>query len=473
MKRLVLLATLLAFVLGMAASAHAVTMKASGQYIIEFLVSDNFDLNEKANTSSDRNGDFNVFQRFRTQFDFIANENLKGVLATEIGSTADEQRWGGQNYRFHDRFNGINVRRAYVDFKIPGTKIANRVGYQGINLPAAYGGGSLILDDEVAGVFTTIPVIDEVSVVAGYARLYDYDNTDNPSGTSNSSVDAATLIVPVKLDGFKFAPFFMYAYAGGAAVNDLATDTSYSNSARRMIRGLTGPGAPTINGRNAYWGGTSFEMTYFDPIKVMADVNYGSASGTHNLDSEDRSGWMFDLAVDYTGLDFMTPELFFAYTSREDDKTSNGSERMPMLTARNWGVGSFFFNGDTLIEGTPNGTTDARNLGFWAVGLQLKDISFIDQLKHTFIVMYAQGTNDKDLVGVAGSNYYSYGYTLTEKDHIWEVDLNTSYKLYDELTLSFDLGYINNGYDKDVWASSATRDPADAYKLSTGIKYEF
>ncbi len=31
MKRLVLLATLLAFVLGMAASAHAVTMKASGQ----------------------------------------------------------------------------------------------------------------------------------------------------------------------------------------------------------------------------------------------------------------------------------------------------------------------------------------------------------------------------------------------------------------------------------------------------------
>ncbi len=466
MKRLVLLATLLAFVLGMAASAHAVTMKASGQYIIEFLVSDNFDLNEKANTASDRNGDFNVFQRFRTQFDFIANENLKGVLATEIGSTADEQRWGGQNYRFHDRFNGINVRRAYIDFKIPGTKIANRIGYQGINLPAAYGGGSLILDDEVAGVFTTIPVIDEVSVVAGYARLYDFDNTDSVSGTSNTSVDAGALIVPVKLDGFKFAPFFMYAYAGGAAMQDIGVGT---NGSSRLVRGLTSQGS-NLEGRKVYWGGTSFEMTYFDPIKVMADVNYGNASGVGDVD--DRSGWLVDLAVDYTGFDFMTPELFFAWTSGEDDDSSNGSERMPMLTGRNWGVGSFFFNGDSLIEGTPNGTTDARQLGFWAVGLQLKDISFIEKLKHTFIVMYAQGTNDKDLV-TTGSNYYSYGYTLTDKDHIWEVDLNSSYKLYDELTLTFDLGYINNGYDEDVWANTASRDRSDAYKLSTGIKYEF
>ncbi|MCM0754170.1 outer membrane homotrimeric porin [Desulfovibrio aminophilus] len=465
MKRLVLLATLLAFVLGMAASAHAVTMKASGQYIIEFLVSDNFDLNENANTASDRNGDFNVFQRFRTQFDFIANENLKGVLATEIGDSADNQRWGGANFHFHDRDNSFRIRRAYIDFKIPDTKIANRVGFQGVNLPAAYGGGSLILDDEVAGVFTTIPVIDEVSVVAGYARLYDFDNTDSVSGTSNTSVDAGALIVPVKLDGFKFAPFFMYAYAGGAAVQEFGAGT---NGSARMVRGLTSQGS-NLEGRKVYWGGTSFEMTYFDPIKVMADVNYGSASGVGDVD--DRSGWMFDLAVDYTGFDFMTPELFFAWTSGEDDKTTNGSERMPILTARNWGVGSFFFNGDSLIEGTPNGTTDARQLGFWAVGLQLKDISFIEKLKHTFIVMYAKGTNDENLV--AGGNYYSYGYTLTEKDHIWEVDLNNSYKLYDELTLTFDLGYINNGYDKDVWASSATRNPADAYKLSTGLKYEF
>ncbi len=457
MKRLVLLATLLAFVFGMAASAHAVKVEASGAWAVEFLFSENFDMQK--NGGGDGQGDFNVYQRLRTQFDFIANENLRGVLATEIGSTSAQQRWGGQNYRFHDRFNGINVRRAYIDFAIPGTKITNRIGYQNINLPAAVGGGSMILDDEVAGVVTAVPVIDELSVVAGYARLYDYDNTSNVSSTQNSAFDAGVLILPVKLDGFEFAPFFMYAYAGEAAVNQMA--------ANGETWGLTTPGAFSAAGRNAYWGGTSFTMTYFDPIKVMADINYGKVTG--RIDADDRSGWMFDLAVDYTGFDFMTPELFFAYTSGEDSDITDGSERMPTLNARNWALGSFFFGGDTLLQGSKG--YGVEQTGFWALGLSLKDISFLEKLSHTFTVMYAKGTNDKALIGNAA---ITYGQTLTEEDHIVEVDLNTKYQLYEELCLTLDLGYINNGYDKDKWrVANPGLDKNDAYKLSTGILYQF
>ncbi|WP_415519401.1 MAG: outer membrane homotrimeric porin [Desulfovibrio aminophilus] len=468
MKRLVLLATLLAFVFGMAASAHAVKVEASGAWAVEFLFTENFDM-AKGN-DGDNQGDFNVYQRLRTQFDFIANENLRGVLATEIGSTSDQQRWGGQNYRFHDRFNGINVRRAYVDFAIPGTKITNRIGYQNINLPAAVGGGSMILDDEVAGVVTAIPVIDELSVVAGYARLYDFDNDDNISGTQNTSLDAGVLILPVTLDGFKFAPFFMYAYAGSAAVNEMVrTDPVTGDLIGPGTWGLTGPGAISTAGRKVYWGGTSFEMTYFDPIKVMADVNYGKATGSDKVD--DRSGWMFDLAVDYTGFDFMTPELFFAYTSGEDSDVTDGSERMPTLNARNWALGSFFFGGDTLLQGSKGYGTEQT--GFWALGLSLKDISFLEKLSHTFTVMYAKGTNDKALIG---NPAIEYGQTLTEEDHIVEVDLNTKYQLYEELCLTLDLGYINNGYDKDKWRAAPGMgglDKNDAYKLSTGILYQF
>jgi len=472
MKRLVLLATLLAFVFGMAASAHAVKVEASGAWAVEFLFSENFDMHKNGGTG-DGQGDFNVYQRLRTQFDFIANENLRGVLATEIGSTAAEQRWGGQNYRFHDRFNGINVRRAYVDFAIPGTKITNRIGYQNINLPAAVGGGSMILDDEVAGVVTAIPVIDELSVVAGYARLYDFDNNSD-SGTQNSAFDAGVLILPVTLDGFKFAPFFMYGYAGNAAITDMANPylSILPPAARNpqdlgYLVGLTGPGAFNTAGRNAYWGGTSFEMTYFDPIKVMADINYGKVVG--NIDADDRSGWMFDLAVDYTGFDFMTPSLFFAYTSGEDSDVTDGSERMPTLNARNWALGSFFFGGDTLLQGSKG--YGSEQTGFWALGLSLKDISFLEKLSHTFTVMYAQGTNDKALIG---NDFIWYGQTLTEEDHIVEVDLNTKYQLYEELCLTLDLGYINNGYDKDKWrAVDPNLDKGDAYKLSTGILYQF
>ena len=178
---------------------------------------------------------------------------------------------------------------------------------------------------------------------------------------------------------------------------------------------------------------------------------------------------MFDLAVDYTGFDFMTPELFFAYTSGEDSDITDGSERMPTLNARNWALGSFFFGGDTLLQGSKG--YGVEQTGFWALGLSLKDISFLEKLSHTFTVMYAKGTNDKALIGNAA---ITYGQTLTEEDHIVEVDLNTKYQLYEELCLTLDLGYINNGYDKDKWrVANPGLDKNDAYKLSTGILYQF
>ncbi len=164
--------------------------------------------------------------------------------------------------------------------------------------------------------------------------------------------------------------------------------------------------------------------------------------------------------------------MFFVYTSGEDDDADNGSERMPALKTRNWAAGSFWFGGDTLLSGS-NGYLNTE-MGFWALGLSLKDISFIEKLSHTITGMYVQGTNDKATagwtIGATGLDFVSYGHSLTEEDHIIEFDLNNSYKLYDELTLSLDLGYIVNGYDKDTWAGIERE---DAFKLSTGLAYSF
>jgi hypothetical protein len=469
MKRLVLLATILAFVLGMASMASAATIKASGQWALEFLFSENFDMTNE-NDSADSNGDFNVYQRARTQFDFIANENLKGVLATEIGTT----RWGEGNagaagFHFRDHSTPINVRRAYLDFMVPDTKVAVRGGLQGIALPnsGAFNNSNIILDDEMPALVVSTPIIDEVSVLAGYGRLYDEDTTIGISGHTNGSLDTGFLALPVTLDGFAFAPYFVYAYAG----HDAYTSMNVGNpGANDIIAGLLTKNPDLTTGRRAYWGGTSFTMTYFDPIKVMADVAYGNVNG--GGDANNRSGWMFDLAVDYTGFDYMTPEVFFAYTSGEDDNVNNGSERMPVIKTRNWAAGSFWFGGDTLLSGN-NGYVNTE-MGFWALGLSLKDISFIENLSHTVTGMYVQGTNDKNTagqtIGETNLDFVSYGHSLTEKDHIIEFDLNNSYQLYDELTLSLDLGYIVNGYDKDTWGSINRE---DAFKLSTGLSYNF
>ncbi len=457
MKRLVLLATVLALVLGMASVASAATVKASGDWALEFLFSQGYNMTDNA-SGANNDGDFGVYQRARTKFEFIANENLKGVLGTEIGTAT----WGNE-FRFHDHNVPVSVRLAYLDFTVPDTKIAVRGGLQTIVLPnsGAFCGSNIILDTEMPSLVVSAPIIDEVSVLTGYGRLYDNDATFGNSGHTNGSFDTGFVGLPVNLDGFAFAPYFVYAYAGHDALAD-------ANLNGNLASGLLTPAPDLTAGRNAYWGGTSFTMTYFDPIKVMADVAYGSVSG--GGDTNDRSGWMFDLAVDYTGFDFMTPEVFFVYTSGEDDDATNGSERMPLLYSQYWAPGSFWFGGDTLLMGS-YGYLNSQT-GFWTAGLSLKDISFVEKLSHTINALYVQGTNDKDTANttVAGYDFVTYGRSLTEEDHIIEFDLNNKYQLYDELALTLDLGYIINGYDKDTWGG-IERD--DAFKLSTGLAYSF
>jgi len=74
-------------------------------------------------------------------------------------------------------------------------------------------------------------------------------------------------------------------------------------------------------------------------------------------------------------------------------------------------------------------------------------------------------------LNVAGN----YGRVLTEKDSLWEVDLNSKYQVYEQLALNLELGYIFNNYDKDVWTTSGAQDTLsqDAYKAVLQVEYSF
>lgn len=105
------------------------------------------------------------------------------------------------------------------------------------------------------------------------------------------------------------------------------------------MRGLASLNATTNSGGsdfdNAYWLGAAFTMDLFDPFVLKADLNYGKVES--GLKQNERSGWLFDAALEYKGLDFMTPEVFFVYTTGEDGngtKDGGDSERMPILLLR-------------------------------------------------------------------------------------------------------------------------------------------
>jgi hypothetical protein len=494
MKKMSFFSILALLVLGIASVAQAADIKATGKWQI-----DSYWNNSMNFESMNKDQAFRIEQRIRTKFEFIANENLKAVLDTQIGSNT----WGNGQYQIsagrtpNDTARGANglgngnimLRQGYIDFKWPSTPVNFKVGFQTLSLPAAFGGGSAILDDQVGAAVMSTPIVDGVKLLAGYARPYDGNNFGSTSSINNTGTSADMGFVAVPVDyfkGFSIVPFGAFMYAGNSAAGSFSGATSQI--------GFGSAGANNSVGVRSYWAGAAFTMTAFEPFKVMADVNYGRATYSNYTlaDSSDggRQGWLFDLAVDYTGLSMMTPEVYYVYTSGVRNNSSKDG-RMPIAgNPQSWTINNSFFFGDrnmitgfnTASTGGSNGAGTRNSMGFWATGFALKDIKVLDGFTHTFNVMYAKGTNDSDAVvntRRATGISTGYGVFLTDKDSLVEVDLQTKYKIYDELSLQLDLGYINADIDKDTWRSVNANYGNDemlvknAYRVAMGLSYSF
>jgi hypothetical protein len=436
-----LLAAALVLVLGMAVSASAAPeVSISGNLLVNAVWMNNWNF-------QDGMGDgqaMNIVERADLYFTVTANENLKGVL----GLRSDKGSWGDGDFGLGQPGGAdtaqLNIRDAYIDFNWPGTDVNVKAGIYTVALPQSVGSASMIVAERAGAVMVSAPVTDNVSVLAGYTRL-----ANNQTGAAGSAIaaglngedflDGYLLALPLSFEGVSATPFFLY---GNGGQNYVARNEEVT----------------------AYWTGTNFTMSLFDPFIVKADVNYGKLDA--DTDTNDASGWLFDLGLDYTGFDFMTVSAFFVYTTGEDDDAGNGSEVMPILDG-DWAVGSFWFGGGSITSDDINGGDTP--LGFWTVGLSLTDIqSFAQGLTHDFHVLYVKGTNDADLY-TSGAAATTFG-KLTDKDSLWEVDFNTAYAVYDELTLYGQLGYINSDFDESVWGNTVDN---DAWKVATGVVYKF
>jgi len=438
MKRLVLLSMLCAFVFGVAATASAADIKASGKYTFEAIWSNQSFEDDNSDTK------FDVYQRLRTKFEFIANENLKGVLYTEVGtSTWGEEMQSGSNIKADKTDEGaVEIKAGYIDFNWPGTQQNIKVGQLGVTLPNAIGGSSMILDDELPTAMISGPITDHVAYMLGWHRLQKNSSTSDLD--DDAALDAVSVALPLNFDGVSIQPFMVYGYGGDNYTVDYGVDEK------------------AVEIDNVWWTGVAFELTMFDPFVFKADLNYGNADVE---DKEDANGWYFGAALEYKGFDFMTPEVFFAWTSGDDDDADyKGEGQMPIMpgSTGDWALGSFFFGGDWGLKGSID--ADDTALGFWTLGVSLKDISFFEGLTHTVNVLYIKGTNDEDNA-VTSDTSRSY---LTEEDSLFEVDLNSAYSIYDELTAYVELGWIAEDFDGKRDSGSD-----DAWKVSTGLNYKF
>lgn len=133
---------------------------------------------------------------------------------------------------------------------------------------------------------------------------------------------------------------------------------------------------------------------------------------------------------------------------------------------------SFGFPGSVYRQDTYFGLNGA---GSWALGLQLADISFMENLSHVFRVVYMQGTNDADVIknNPSMASAFAPGQTyvfLTDKDSAIEVNFDTTYKIYENLSLVVEMGWIKLDMDEGTWGSD---DYSDAKKMVFNFIYEF
>ncbi len=486
MKRL-FFASLAAAFLFAAGTAQAVDVKVKGSFNFVYVAHDGTDFIGDNGEKREQDGFF-VKQRVRTQVDFIASEYVKGVVQFEIGDIF----WGrggteGPGSGGALDSDGVNVetKHAYLDFLVPNTELSVRMGLQYLPLPMGTGYTNPVFSADVAGIVTSYKFNEMFGLTAFWARPFDrYDNDDKHGGVRSldDEVDMFGLVAPVTGDGWSVTPWFVYANVGSASGM-----YEYIAGYRGRMQHYTGYNALSYEDNDrasAWWLGGAFSMNMLDPLVFGLDVMYGDLGrntfGLRNaktgavgpVSDIETQGWFITAKLDYK-LDWAVPGIFGWWSSGDDAKDAADGKfgRIPTVgmddgfSPTSFGLsGNYLYGYDAVISSTGAGT--------WGVGLQVADLSFVQDLSHLLRVAYYKGTNDHEMVGnalivpLSGEKVY-----MTDKDSAWEVNFDHFYKVYPNLTVYLELGYINLDMDEDVWGKDTYGD--DAFRGQLGFVYSF
>uniref|UniRef100_UPI0026F34511 outer membrane homotrimeric porin n=1 Tax=Desulfovibrio piger TaxID=901 RepID=UPI0026F34511 len=493
--------------LGAASGAKAIDFKASGEWLVGFGLGDGSLIKDVDNKKYHHDDTFNAGQRVRLQLDAVASESLSGTVFFEIG----DQMWGNAESGGALGADGkeVKVKNAYIDWMVPNTDLKLRMGLQAVALPNV-AGGSAIMDGDAAAVVASYQFNDNVGLTALWMRpLNDnyagrvYGDREDYQKNYLDNMDLFALMLPLKFDGVELTPWAMYGMQGkntrfnegGVETADGALDVTLPGYLPGMNFGPGGLGKTSKAYGSMFWAGLPVAITAFDPLNIEFDINYGYVEAMGRYDvlkrgtdwvrgNSKREGWLVKALVEYK-MDWGTPGIFGWYASGDDGNVKNGSERLPSIA----GAGNFtsFMGDGNLAWGTGYNFYD-NNLtyaGTWGVGLQIADVSFVEDLKHTFRVAYWGGTNSPSMVKYMGSGVAwndttatQDGPYLTTNDGLLEFNLVNSWQIYENLEANLELGYIVNMMDKDTWDKSYITEKRnwskqDAWKAQLIFAYTF
>ncbi len=357
--------------------------------------------------------------------------------------------------------------------------------------------------------------------------------TDDEHSRSNylDNYDLFMLSIPLQGENWSVNPWFMLGFKGDN-VNESLSAVNSSDAVYFTAVGLSpdpmlgsaplfggqyaatvasaAPSADWYNGER--WNGDEDAYTtvwfvglpmsfQYDAWNFELDLNYGYVqySGTYTADNfashyidaqgqdqylvgsrvdSKRSGWLIKGLIEYK-MDWGTPGLFAWYGSGDDNDVKNGSEMMPFVNP--YGTFTSFMGGEGLGWQPGLSYEQMTNYsGTWGIGLQVTDLSFMEDLSHVIRIAYWGGTNSSEMTDYIETPYLGNngrGMYLTEDDYLVEINFDTKYQIYDNLSAHLQLGYIFNGIDHDNYRTWDGRDrlgdARDGYKATLTFNYSF
>lgn len=507
--------------------ALAVDFSAKGQWVMSFDAGDSGSFSKYTNRSNQKSiagykgteDFFEASQRIRLQLDVAASEALSGTVQFELG----ESSWGKADQGAALGTDGTNVKlkHAYITWQVPNTGLMLRMGLQGVALPAFTTKGSEVFDDDVAAVVASYAFNNTVTLSALWARPYNdnYLGGGSASAFSADNIDTFGLLLPITLPGINVTPWLAYSHIGPNFIrtnNDLFGQAfgMFSSNARRGLfpnyfaynrdrftanasNPMSFDYAVMTRPSSGFWAGLTGEVTAFDPWRFAWDANYGAAK--HEFDWLNREGWYVSALAEYA-LNWGIPGLYAWYSSGDDNDPTNGSERLPSISADGDNEFSgFAFSGNSYI-GRENAIGNAM-YGTWGIGARVKNMSFVEDLRHTLRINYIGGTNSPSMAKyMTGTKSKAAPYDsgwgnmdfngddkvyLTTQDSALEFGLNTEYKLYDNMKIYLEANYIALWLDNDTWKAGANSKMAggpnaihhvsgkDAWNINLAFVYDF
>jgi len=474
------LAALLAalFLLAPAAPARATRVTMSGETYVYAASFQNRNFTGWTPDGAQTEDAFSVWQRLRLRSDFIQDENLAFSLWLQVDNTP----WGGGYATVDNPAVAVQVFKAYLQFKWPGSEVEFTLGKATVTLPQSEAfNGSVVLDTEYPALAVQVPLAEGVDLLASYGRPIGYTQAlEDVSSRPTDVVDLAWLSLPVTRDGWSLTPWaatalFLRTGAPRAYAGGDAPDLGYI---RRQIfsigyftdnRGFAQATVPYV------WGGLAGKFQAGD-FTLFADLAGGSG-GVGEAARNTRRGLFADAAVEYGGFDKSTPRVFGWISPGEDADVRNGSERLPTVV-RTWnaGVSYLFSTGQTFDNST---SILADPTGAWGIGATLDNVSFLEGLRSRLNAVYMRGLSDpaafRRAVAFTGPGYMAVmGKNLTVNESLAAVNFDHELAVTEQLKLVAETGWAHPmGLQKSVWGPRFVHAAQDSWKVAVGLTYRF